>query len=373
MKKCCLFSIMMIAALLLCAAASAETLYSGTCGDALTWKLDDQGVLTISGTGGMTDYSFAGSPWNNQRSLVKKVVIEDGVTRIGASAFMSCTALSEITIPDTVTTIGEWAMDGTGLPSVTIPAGVTSIGDRALSTNYKLTNIYVQSGSSSFVDVDGVLFTKDGTKLIQFPAGREGTYAVPDGVTHIGVLAFGWAQKLTAITLPDTLREIDEHAFQAAIRLTRINIPEGVTELLEYTFSSCVKLEEITLPASLKNIGKNVFARCDHLKNVYYGGIKPQWNAISIIGGNEPLAAANIICREMKTAVLPANLTAIDAEAFTGAVFDAVIVPDGCASIGSRAFADCKNLYQVSLPSTAVNIAEDAFEGSENAVIEYRN
>lgn len=99
----------------------------------LTYTLVD-GTLTISGTGDMPDWSFAGAPWYDSRDSITAVVIEEGVTSIGGRAFYSCDGLESITIPTSVTSIGDWAFYSCdGLESITIPASVTSIGDSAFA------------------------------------------------------------------------------------------------------------------------------------------------------------------------------------------------------------------------------------------------
>ncbi len=113
--------------LVMAAGVSAAEIDSGTCGEDVTWSLDENGTLTISGTGDMS-----GNPWFSYMDLIKKVVIKDSVTSIGGGAFSGCTGLTSITIPDSVTSIGDRAFYGcSGLTSITIPDSVTSIGDGA--------------------------------------------------------------------------------------------------------------------------------------------------------------------------------------------------------------------------------------------------
>ena len=136
MKKRILFLalvMVMIFTLLPMSAFAADVVASGTCGENLTWALDSEGTLTISGTGEMDNYYDGyGIPWYEDTESIVKVVVEDGVTSIGECAFSFCSSLASVTIPDSVTSIGSSAFRGCSrLASVTIPDSVTSIGDRA--------------------------------------------------------------------------------------------------------------------------------------------------------------------------------------------------------------------------------------------------
>ena len=127
----------------------ADDTASGTCGENLTWTLSDDGVLTISGTGDMTDYysysEFA--PWHEYADRIQTVIIGKGVTGIGSYAFSDCSSLTSVSIPDSVTSIGYGTFYGcSSLPGVTIPNGVTSIGALAFENCNSLTNVNIPNG-----------------------------------------------------------------------------------------------------------------------------------------------------------------------------------------------------------------------------------
>ena len=138
----------MIASLLPATALAADIVDRGTCGaegngSNLTWTLDSEGVLTISGSGGMHGYGSSDAPWYGSRSRVKSAVIAEGVTSIGESAFENCGSLTSVTIPNSVTSIGRYAFYYcTSLTSVTIPDSVTSIGGSAFYNCTSLTDVY---------------------------------------------------------------------------------------------------------------------------------------------------------------------------------------------------------------------------------------
>ena len=166
---------------------------SGTCGaegdgSNLTWTLDSDGVLTISGTGAMKEYDPYKAPWYGSSSRVKSAVIAEGVTSIGGKAFLDCTSLTSVTIPDSVTSIGKQAfMYCTSLTGVTIPDSVTSIGGAAFN------------GCSSLASV-----------------------TIPNSVTSIGGAAFNGCSSLTSVTIPDSVTSINNGAFYDCSSLTDV-------------------------------------------------------------------------------------------------------------------------------------------------------
>ena len=292
-------AVLMIASLLPATALAVDIVDSGTCGakgSNLTWTLDSEGVLTISGSGDMHGYGSSDAPWYGSRSRVKSAVIAEGVTSIGESAFENCRSLTSVTIPNSVTSIGGCAFDEcwsltsvtipdsvtsigdgafascTSLTSVTIPDSVTSIGGGAFAWCTSLTGIWVTEGNSHYSsDASGVLFSKDKTTLVQYP-GAFAAYAIPDSVTSIGAGAFGGCTSLTSVTIPDSVTSIGQHAFNGCRSLTSVTIPDGVT-----------------------SIGDGAFASCTSLTDVYYAGSEAQWKAISISStGNNGLLTANI-------------------------------------------------------------------------------
>ena len=262
-------------------AIAASAASSGNCGDSgsnVTWLLDDNGTLTISGSGKIEDCrSDIDQPWYSNRSDITSVVIEPGVTSIGSQAFYECSNLTSITIPSGLTSIGEQAFGNcTGLTSITIPSGFISIGDYAFWNCTGLTSITIQNGvtsigtgafwnctgltsitipssvtsigvnvfynctgltditvdsnNSSFCSESGVLFNKDKTTLIYYPLGKnDSSYTIPDGVTVIEQYAFYCNSKLTSVTIPSSVTSIGESAFQFCSKLTIIYIPNGIS------------------------------------------------------------------------------------------------------------------------------------------------
>ncbi len=236
--------------------------------DNLTWKLDADGTLTISGTGAMKDYDYNNnpSPANQKKGSVKKVVIKDGVTSIGKYAFCNCSNLKSITILDSVTSIGDFAFsDCSSLTSITIPDSVTSIGDFAFSGCSSLTSITIPDSVTSITIPDSVTRIGD----FAFSGCRSLTsITIPDSVTSIGAYAFQSCSNLTSITIPDSVTSIGASAFNSCSGLTSITIPDSVTSIGNFAFSYCISLTSITIPDSVTSIGSYAFYNCKNLTTI---------------------------------------------------------------------------------------------------------
>ena len=316
-------AVLMIASLLPATALAADIVASGTCGaegdgSNLTWTLDSEGVLTISGSGDMHDYVYS-SPWHENGNQIRSVLMENGVTGIGNFAFFECISLTSMTIPDSVTCIGNCAFKDcsslasvtipdsvasigvyafcgcTSLKSVTIPDSVTSIGDYAFGFCTSLTGIWVDGGSSHyFSDASGVLFNKDKTVLAQCPGAFSGSYVIPDGVTSINDAAFVNCTSLTSVTIPDGVTNIGYEVFAGCTSLANMVLPNGVTRIGAEAFEWCTSMKNITIPDGVMSIGYDAFLNCKSLTNVYFTGTEEAWNGITIDGGNDALKNANI-------------------------------------------------------------------------------
>ena len=169
----------------------------------------------------------------------------------------------------TVTSIGDDAFYGcTGLTSVTIPNSVTSIGSSAFSGCSGLTSIDVASDNSNYCSVDGVLFNKDKTTLIQYPGGKQGAYTIPNSVTSIGYAAFSGCSGLTSVTIPNSVTSIGAGAFNGCTGLTSVTIPNSVTSIGDGAFSGCTGLTSIEIPNSVTSIGRWAFYGCSGLTSI---------------------------------------------------------------------------------------------------------
>ena len=174
------------------------------------------------------------------------ITIPNSVSYIGRIAFSGCTSLTSIAIPESVRFIEDQTFYGCSkLTSVTIPGSVTNIGEGAFSYCNSLQLFVVAEDNIAYTSLDGVLFDKEMTTLIQFPGGREGAYTIPEGVKTIGGQAFIVAVGITSKTIPESVTTIEGSAFFGCYGLTEVIIPNSVTTIGDYAFRYCDLLETI--------------------------------------------------------------------------------------------------------------------------------
>ena len=420
-------------------------LASGTCGENLTWVLEENGTLTVSGAGEMYNYARDREPWKDYQSSITTVYIENGVSSIGdcafescealtdvtiadsvtsigknafaccggltsvaipgsvtsigvsafaecanlrhlsigngvtniaGAAFSDCTSLTEVVIPDSVSNIGSYAFEGDtnlarlsigrgvkdigkcafdrcrSLPSVTIPDNVINIGEYAFegATNLtsvtigsgvanigalafvscgNLTEFKVSNGNESYLSQNGVLFSKDGKKLISYPGGKtENYYTVPNGVETIDAFAFMYCTKLTEVTTGDSVTSVGLKAFYGCENLANVNLSDGITTIKSEAFSHCYNLININIPKTLRYIDQEIFSSCKNLTSI----------------------------------VIPDSVTEIRSGAFSGcSSLNSIAIPNGVVKIGWYVFQNCSALTHIEIPSTVTSIGTDAF------------
>lgn len=274
---------------------TADIIASGECGaygDNLMYKLNSDGVLTISGQGEMADWFTNTVPWKDYKNSGKitRVIIHEGVTSVSTKAFVSCesleyafipssmkdidgftacSSLKSINLPEGLETIGIQAFcDCDSLKTVTIPSSVNSIGFGAFEWCDSLTEIKVKSNNAYFTDINGVLYNKDKTKILQYPKAKTQTsYIIPSSVTTVGRDAFEECENLKSIILPEKLTSIEESAFSSS-GIKTIEIPAGVTTISRSAFNSSF-IESIVLPNNIVKIDEMAFRNCKNLKKIF--------------------------------------------------------------------------------------------------------
>ena len=451
MKKWLLAALLVLAAMLT-VSALAE---SGTCGETLTWTLSDDGVLTVSGTGEMTNGAdYGDAPWDDLKTFIREIVIEDGVASVGDYMFWDCGNVTKVTLGDDVTRIGKAAfLYCEGLPAVQLPPNIEYVDDWAFIHCKALTRVYVPFSLNYFGDVvfygcgsltdiyfegeadtwesmawveepdeenalctatihfgstvqdylDGAEETAGGTRPGITPGGEDpgpGTDPLPEGVVARGrcgnsmYWVFDASGLLTISGTGDmddyymqTDFHYDEHGNRVDVtyytypwnqvgvmdRIQQVYVSDGVISIGNMAFADISTLKQIYLPGSLARVDYGAFYGTG-LTDVYYSDGSTLWSYVTRGQYNGPLNGATFhwnsaglpgtdVPPVVEDAVLnlPADLIEIQAAAFEGSAFTEVHLGEHVMSIGSRAFANCENLWFVKIPSMNITIADDAF------------
>lgn len=338
--------------------------------------------------------SIEGMAFLGCKSL-KTVILLPGVTTIEYDAFRSCTSLRSIVIPNSVISIGEQAFYYTRLSAAIIPSSVISIGEDAFYAS-SLQYFSVDEENTVYSDVDGVLFNKDQSTLLDYPDGKvEDTYTIPDTVTAIAENAFTNCYGISNIVVPRNVTSIGTTAFHYAFlyavtvdaenqcfsdkngvlfnkdgstilyypsKRTHANysLPSSVTSIAPHAFSFSQYLISITLPESITTIGSHAFAECTNLSCINIP------KEVSYIG-----ESAFDNCEKLSSIHLPYKLTKIEQYTFHGCKsLLTVTIPKGVVTIGDDAFCGCSSLTHVVIPNTVAHIGACAFIGTAIKTLE---
>lgn len=305
---------------------AAEIVQSGQCGvenavESVTWTLDDEGVLIVSGEG-----EIDGAIFNDSISeylfRVKKIIVEDGITVIGTRSFCKCIKATEVSIADSVTEIQRGAFEECmSIENIELPKKLTVIGAQAFKSCKWLQSI-----------------------------------EIPDTVQEIGEDAFSNCELLTYAKLPSGLEKINDRLFLYCVSLKKVDIPDSVLEIGESAFALCGELENIQIPKGLRIIGNAAFEECSKLDN-----IKLPYS-VSQIGER-----AFYKCSSLSAIHIPELVKIIEEEAFlecTG--LETLTISEGVTEINTAAFKSCESLELIETPSTVCKIFDQAFARCTN-------
>ena len=357
-------------------------------GKSQPWEALSESITSVVLSDGVTsigEYAF------EDCSSLTSITIPNSVTSIGGSAFSNCSSLTSITIPNSVTSIGYYAFRGcyslpvidnihyadtylvgavnktlstfsikegtrwigdyafescSSLTSITIPKSVTSIGYGVFYDCSSLTSIKVDDNNTAYCDINGVLFDKTITTLIQYPVGKTDTsYSIPGSVTSIGDNAFSGCSSLTSVTIPNSVTTIGWSAFYNCSGLTSVTIPSSVTSIERNAFAGCSGLTSIIVES--ENTQYDSRKNCNAI-------IKTETNTL-IVG--------------CQNTVIPNSVASIGDWAFVNCIgLTSITLPNSVKSIGDFAFYGCSGLTSVTIPNGVTSIGDNAFDGVPNIV-----
>lgn len=361
----------------------------GTCGDHLTWNLSCDGELTISGTGDMYDYSSTTIPWYPEKDDIQSVRIGNGVTRIGNYAFYSCSALSSVTmsnsvtaigsyafaycakipsiiIGDHVTTIGKNAFYGCRMKTITIPSSVTSIGLEAFYTYYSeaphlITDIYVPWTTADAIpewnSMTSTLSYPQYATTLHIPCGSGDLYRAKDGWKDY-VMKTNCSQSYTLtvhIADPEMgMVQIDEGTPGTSV--SQKVYADETHHIRAIPIDGCHSFSQWNdgITASGRNVGITA--------NATYTATLEKTNEKLGSGSCGPSATYVISCDSVLTI---SGTGAINNNAFSSYYeIKSVVINEGITRIGTRAFANCKNMEYITFPSTLINLGYGGTPGS---------
>jgi hypothetical protein len=312
--------------------------------------------------------------------------------QITSSDWGTYDSLTSITIPNSVTSIGEAAFSGcSSLTSITIPNSVISIGGGAFEGCSSL-----KLFKGKYASKDGRCLIKDGELMAFAPAGLT-SYTIPDSVTSIESSAFSGCSNLSSITIPENVTSIGNYAFRGCSNLSSITIPENVTSFGTWAFFGCCSLKSITIPNSVTSIGDWAFRGCSSLTsitipnsvtsigdeafkgcsslpvidNIRYAdtylveAVDKSLTTYSIKPGTRFIGSyAFYDCSSLKSITIPESVTSIGERAFRGcSSLTSITIPESVTSIGEGAFHDCSSLTNITIPESVTSIGGSAFYG----------
>ena len=347
-----------------------------------------------AGTTGIADGAFS------TNSALTSVTIPNSVKSIGKKAFEGCSNLPSIVIPRSVTSIGEYAFSGcTSLASINIPSGVTSIENGTFYDCSGLTSVGIPYGITSIGDY--TFFSCTNLTSVQIPKSiisigesafcncrKLTAIVIPYNVTTIRRETFRSCKGLASIVIPNSVTSIGDLSFNGCTSLTSIGLPNSVTSIGASAFEYCTGLNSIEIPNSVTSIGYDAFSNTEWYKNqsnglVYagniiykYKGVMPANTSIQLKDSTTGIAGCAFSgCTCLTSIIIPNSVTSIGFRAFYGCTgLDSIEIPNSVISIGECAFEDCSGLNSIEIPNSVISIGEWAFEDCTNlASIKFSN
>ncbi|MCI5892792.1 MAG: leucine-rich repeat domain-containing protein [Clostridiales bacterium] len=375
---------------------------------------DEPGDSAEVGLSAVENYTYG--------DLTYEINDDDTITIVDCNESVTSLEIPSEIDDKSVTSISSTALSKcSSLTNIAIPSSIKSIANNAFNNCKSLTEINVAISNTVYSSVEGVLFNKDRTYLIKYPAGRTAeTYAIPNGVINIGSSAFQECADLTSVIIPGSTTYIGDYAFRQCTGLESINLPGGMISIGSYAFYYCTGLKEIVIPDSVTSIGNSAFSSCSGMESAVISSGITEIEDYTFSGcGNLtsieiPEGIASIgkfafqSCNGLTSITIPKNVTSIDYGAFSacsslasidtdsenpaylsdngvlmnidktqivaypaGRTEESYIIPNCVTNIGNRAFYKCTGLTSITIPGSVTEIEEGAFYSCRNLEIVY--
>ncbi len=351
-------------------ASSSLTLNDSVLGpeytQTLSWQTSTTGAYVVRNvsTGGYQTGTFAGTPPFTSTSDGHGGLIITGFTGTPPTVLNIPATLNGLS----VTGIQSSAFYGSSIiTSVTIPSSVTSIGVEAFSFCPNLATITIDPSNSAYSSVDGVLFNKNLTTILQYPPAKAGaSYTIPTSVTSVADYAFLYCLGLGSVSLPPNVGTVGNYAFQGS-GLTDVTIPTSVTMIFDHAFANCNNLTSVTIPSSTTFIGYEAFSLCVGLNSITVSPSNPSYVSVdgALFNENQTTLIQYPAGKPTGSYSIPDTVTSIGDEAFSlSRNLSTVTIPNSVTSIGEGAFYLCNNLHTLVLPGSLTTLGDFAFQDS---------
>jgi len=317
-------------------------------------------------------------------SSLDNITLSKSLKSIGNGAFSMCRSLQQIIFPEGLVVIGAEAFSYcTQLTEINLPNSLEELGEAVFDNCIKLESFTVGENNKNYTAVDGVLFNKDVTEMVDFPTARSGAFKIPESVLVIDDEAFDGASKLTSVTMGNAVTEIGARAFRDCEQLASVTLSTAVTEIQEETFSGCFSLTTINID-KITNFGEKAFYGCGLTSvtladgvDTIMGGAFASCNKLTGFqvgaNNNDFTSDDGILYNKNKTILVqypggksgaytaPDDVVEVSAYAFSGSVVSSVTLKDTVTKLGSYAFEMCGNLETLVLSKNIERIMAQAF------------
>lgn len=367
----------------------------GEINETIQWNLQE-GVLTVSGTGAMPDFSYENpSPWKDQADEITSIAVEDGITYIGSNAFQYLRNVVHVTMEDSVSEIGNEAFyDCTNLENVHLSNnlanirahaffGCESLRELEIPSSVTIIESYAFKGTSltalqlsdqcrfSYLSFPPDMTVADGRPAAgslgdnitwelnasgHLTISGEGSLYVDDNLNTEAAPWYSQRNEIKSVSISEDITDLGGGVFANCNNLTNVKLPKGLLDIGYDTFLNCTSLTQLSLPGDIQSIGNGTFSGCTKLKNITIpsGVTEIGWETFR---GCSSLTSINI----------PNSVTTISVRAFEGCSnLTGINIPNGVTEIGNFAFEGCSSLTHVSIPNGVMEIANSAFKNCTN-------